>query len=49
LLGFKKEEDFEDHRARDDTNTSLVSSRTHAQPEEEDLADRGVKVKGRSD
>jgi hypothetical protein len=42
---FKTEEDIEDHYARDGTNTSLVSSRTHAQPEEEDLADMGTEAK----
>jgi hypothetical protein len=46
--GFRIEEDFEDLHAQDGTNTSLVSSRTHSQLEEEDLADEGVKAKGRS-
>ncbi len=45
---FSTEEDFEDHHAQDGTNTSLVSSRTHAQPEEEDPVDEGTKAKGRS-
>jgi hypothetical protein len=36
------EEDFEDRHARDGTN-SLVSSRTHGQPVEEDLAYGGTK------
>jgi hypothetical protein len=43
------EEDLEDYHARDSTNTSLVSSRTHTQPEEEDPADEGTEAKGRSD
>jgi hypothetical protein len=38
----------EDYRTRDNTSTSLVSSRSHAQPEEEDLADEGTEDEGRS-
>jgi hypothetical protein len=38
-----------DYRARDGTNTSLVSSRTHTQSEEEDPADEGIEADGRSD
>jgi hypothetical protein len=34
---------IEDYRAQDDSSTSLVSSRPHAQPEEEDPADEGIK------
>jgi hypothetical protein len=46
---FRTEEDIGDHHARDSTSTSLVSSRTHAQPKEEDPTDEGVEAKGRSD
>jgi hypothetical protein len=38
------EGDIEDYRARDGTSTPLVSSRTHAQPEEEDPMDEGAKA-----
>jgi hypothetical protein len=33
--------------SQDSSNTSLVSSRLHAQPEEEDLVDEGTKNEGR--
>jgi hypothetical protein len=42
--GFKTKEDVENHCARDGTTTPLVSSRTHAQPEEEDPVDAGAKA-----
>jgi hypothetical protein len=42
------EEAFEDYRARDGSGTSLVSSRPHAQPEEQDPTDEGAKDEGRS-
>jgi hypothetical protein len=45
---FRIEEGFQDHRAQDDNSTSLVSSRTHVQPEEEDPVDEGAKAEGRS-
>jgi hypothetical protein len=41
------EADVEDHHARDGSNISLVSSKHHAQPEEEDPADEGVENEGR--
>jgi hypothetical protein len=44
----RTEEDVEDYRARDGTSTPLVSSRTHVQPEEEDLTNEGVEVEGGS-
>jgi hypothetical protein len=39
---------IEDYRARDGSSTSLVSSRPHTQPEEEDPMDEDAKVEGRS-
>jgi hypothetical protein len=39
---------FEDYHARNSIVTSLVSSRTHVKPEEEDPADEGAKDEGRS-
>jgi hypothetical protein len=42
------EADVEDHHALDGSNTSLVSSRTNAQPEEEDPMDEGAENEGRS-
>jgi hypothetical protein len=42
------EGDVKDYRAQDDTSTSLVSSRTHIQTEEEDPVDEGVEAEGRS-
>jgi hypothetical protein len=47
FYSFRVEEGFEDHRPRDGSNTSLVSSRPHTQLEEEDLADEGAKYEGR--
>jgi hypothetical protein len=38
----------EDYHVRDGFNTSLVSSRPHAQLEEEDLADEGAEDEGRN-
>jgi hypothetical protein len=49
LSGFRTEEGFEDYCAQDGTNTLLMSSRTHAQPEEEDPIDEGIEAKGGSD
>jgi hypothetical protein len=46
---FRIEEDFEDHRAWDGTNTSLVSTWTHAQPEEEDSEDESAEAERRGD
>jgi hypothetical protein len=43
---FETEGDVEDHCAWDGSDTSLVSSRTHAQPEEEDPANEGTKDEG---
>jgi hypothetical protein len=37
-----------DYRARDGSNTSLVSSRTHTQPEEDDLTDEDAEDEGRN-
>jgi hypothetical protein len=45
---FRTEADVEDHRTRYGSNTSLVSSMPHAQPEEGDPVDEGIKDKGRS-
>jgi hypothetical protein len=39
---FMTEAYVEDHHARDGSSTSLVSSRPHAQPEEEDPMDESV-------
>jgi hypothetical protein len=36
----------EDYHARDSSNSSLVSSRTHASSEEEDPIDEGVEAEG---
>jgi hypothetical protein len=47
FCGFKAEEGFDDHHARDSSNTSLVSSRPHSQLEEEDLMDEGIEDEGR--
>jgi hypothetical protein len=46
--GFGTEEGFKDHHAQHGSSTSLVSSRTHAQLEEEELADEGTEAEGRS-
>jgi hypothetical protein len=43
------EGDFKDCHDPDSTGTLLVSSRTHAWPEEEDLVDEGMEVEGGSD
>jgi hypothetical protein len=45
---FRTEADINDHRAWDDSNTSLVSDRPHAQAEEEDPVDEGTEDEGRS-
>jgi hypothetical protein len=42
FVGFRIEEDIEDYRARGGTSTSLLSSMTHTQLEEEDLTDEGA-------
>jgi hypothetical protein len=47
FIGFWIEKCFKDHRTWDSTRTSLVSFRTHVQPEEEDPAE-GTVVEGRS-
>jgi hypothetical protein len=47
FYGFRAEEAFEDHHARDGSSTSLVSFRPHTQPEEEDSMDVGVEDEGR--
>jgi hypothetical protein len=41
------ERGFEDYRARNSTGTSLVSSRTHGQPKDEDPVVEGAKAEGR--
>jgi hypothetical protein len=48
FIRLRIEGDVEDYRARDSSSTSLVSSRPHAQPEEEDQMDEGAKDEGRS-
>jgi hypothetical protein len=45
----KIEGDAEDYRARGSSGTSLVSSRPHAQSEEEDPMDEDAEDEGRSD
>jgi hypothetical protein len=47
FCGFRVEEGFKDHRARDGSSTSLVSSKPHTQLEEEDPSDEGAKDEGR--
>jgi hypothetical protein len=47
FCGFKAEEGFKYHCARDGSNTSLVSSRANTKPEEEDPTDEGVEDEGR--
>jgi hypothetical protein len=47
FCGFRTEEGFEDHRARDGSDTLLVSSRPHTQLEEEDPTDEGAEDEGR--
>jgi hypothetical protein len=42
LCGFRVEEGFKDHCTQDGSSTSLVSSRPHTQPKEEDPADEGA-------
>jgi hypothetical protein len=44
----RPEATFKDYRARDRSNTSLVSSRPHAESGEEDPVDEGAEVEGRS-
>jgi hypothetical protein len=46
---FRTEAYVEDYHARDGFRTSLVSSRPHAQPEEEDPTNEGAEDEGRSD
>jgi hypothetical protein len=45
-FSFRKKEALEYYCARDGSSTSLVSSRPHVQPEEEDPADEGTKDEG---
>jgi hypothetical protein len=45
----RTEANIEDYRAWDNSRSSLVSSRTHAQPEEDDSMDESVKVEGGRD
>jgi hypothetical protein len=40
------EANVDDYHARDDSSSSLVSSRTHAQLEEEDPMDESTEVEG---
>jgi hypothetical protein len=47
FCGFRAEEGFKDHRAQEGSSTSLVSSRRHTQPEEEDSTNEGTKDEGR--
>jgi hypothetical protein len=46
FFSFRTEEALEYYCDRDGSSTSLVSSRPHAQPEEEDLVDEGAKDEG---
>jgi hypothetical protein len=48
FFSFRIEEALEYYCAQDGSNTSLLSSRPHAHPEEEDLVDEGAKYEGRS-
>jgi hypothetical protein len=48
FFSFRTEEALEYYCARDGSSTSLVSSGPHAQLEEEDPADEGIKDEGRS-
>jgi hypothetical protein len=45
---FRIEEYIEDYRTQDGSSTSLVSSRPHAQLEEEDPVDKGAEDEGGS-
>jgi hypothetical protein len=49
FFSFRTEEALKYYCVRDGSSTSLVSSRPHAQPEEEDPIDEGTKDEGRSD
>jgi hypothetical protein len=42
----RTEANVEDYRTRDSSSSSLVSSRTHTQSEEEDPMDESAKVEG---
>jgi hypothetical protein len=46
--GFRTEEALKNHRARNNTRTSLVSYRTRAKPEEGDPADDSTEAEGGS-
>jgi hypothetical protein len=48
FFSFRTGEAFEDYRARDGSDTSLVSSKPHAQLEEEYQVDQGADAEGRS-
>jgi hypothetical protein len=48
FFSFRTEEALEYNYARDGSSASLVSSRPHTQPEEEDPMDDGAKDEGRS-
>jgi hypothetical protein len=48
FFSFKTEEAIEDYCTRDGSDTSLVSSKPHAQLEEEDPADESTKDEGRA-
>jgi hypothetical protein len=47
FFSFRAKEALEYYYARDGSSTSLVSSRPHAQPKEEDPANEGMKDKRR--
>jgi hypothetical protein len=49
FVRFRIEGYIEDYHVQDGSSTSLVSSRPHVQPEEEDPADEGAEDEGRSD
>jgi hypothetical protein len=48
FCSFRTEESLEYYYARDSSDTSLVSSRSHVQSEEEDLVNEGAEDDGRS-
>jgi hypothetical protein len=49
FCSFRIEDALKYHCTWDSSGTSLVPSRPHTQPAEEDLADEDTKVEGRSD
>jgi hypothetical protein len=49
FFSFRTKESLKYYYARDGSGTTLVSSKPHIQPKEEDLVDEGAKDDGRSD